>query len=205
MPALPADELVLVLRQGARTTAISTTDRAFVVWPFPDSDLRFDDRSFDTVNCMEVLEHLVDPRGRCATRPPGTELEEKLLAMRMADGGQGESRLRQQILLKEDLSREIVAVLKTNGHELRGVVDRSSRKLAMTAAHVVPLSVRYYPQEHVGAHGPAAEAGQRVGELGAGIAPSAKTCRSHGWSARIEASSGTAPSRSWTGSSAASI
>ncbi len=79
-------------------------------------------------------------------------LEEKLLAMRMAEGGQGESRLRQQILLKEDLSREIVAVLKTNPHELRGTVLRSGRKLAMTAAHVVPLSVRYYPQEHVGAH-----------------------------------------------------
>lgn len=61
--------------------------------------------------------------------------EEKMLAMR-ARGG---ARLTQQILLKEDLSREAVAVLKTHGRELPGI-------------QVVPVSVRYYPSKQVGAH-----------------------------------------------------
>ena len=75
-------------------------------------------------------------------------LEEKLLAMRR----QGGARMRQQILLKEDLSRDIVAVLRTHRRELRGVVTRNGKRLGFYAAEVVPLSVRYYPSKHVGSH-----------------------------------------------------
>lgn len=62
-------------------------------------------------------------------------LEERLLSLR-AKGG---SRERQQILLKEDLSRDAVAVLKTYGAELPGV-------------QVIPEPVRFYPDQRVGAH-----------------------------------------------------
>ena len=62
-------------------------------------------------------------------------LEERMLGLRRRGG----KRLLQQILLKEDVSRDIVAVLKTHGRELRGIA-------------VVPVSVRYYPQKSVGAH-----------------------------------------------------
>jgi penicillin-binding protein 2 len=61
--------------------------------------------------------------------------EEKLLAIREKTG----ARMHQQILLKEDLSRDIVAVLETHARELPGI-------------DVVPVSVRYYPAKHVGAH-----------------------------------------------------
>jgi penicillin-binding protein 2 len=62
-------------------------------------------------------------------------LEKKLLGIRDAGG----SRMRQQILLKEDLSRDVLAVLKTYARDLPGM-------------DVVPVSVRYYPSEHIGAH-----------------------------------------------------
>ncbi len=62
-------------------------------------------------------------------------LEDKLLALR-AKGG---ARARQQILLKEDISRDAVAVLKTHAHDLPGI-------------SVAPVSVRYYPYKEVGAH-----------------------------------------------------
>lgn len=63
------------------------------------------------------------------------ELEEKLLSIRRRGG----ARLNQQILLKEDLSREVMAILKTHAHDLPGI-------------EVVPVSVRFYPYKQVGAH-----------------------------------------------------
>jgi penicillin-binding protein 2 len=62
-------------------------------------------------------------------------LEERMLAIRL----RSDARMTQQILLKEDLSREAVAVLRTHRKDLPGV-------------QVAPVSVRYYPLEHVGAH-----------------------------------------------------
>ncbi|MEZ4442573.1 MAG: penicillin-binding protein 2 [Polyangiaceae bacterium] len=61
--------------------------------------------------------------------------EKKLIGLRERGG----ARMTQQILLIEDLSREAVAVLKTHARELPGI-------------EVVPVSVRYYPLEKVGAH-----------------------------------------------------
>jgi penicillin-binding protein 2 len=49
------------------------------------------------------------------------------------------SRKLQQILIREDVSRDVVATLETHAAELRGV-------------DVVPVPVRYYPQGDVGAH-----------------------------------------------------
>jgi hypothetical protein len=43
------------------TTTISTTDRAFVVWPFPDSDLRFDDPIDAATSFAVDLVGFVDP------------------------------------------------------------------------------------------------------------------------------------------------
>ncbi len=68
----------------------------------------------------------LDERGR---------LEAHLSAMRADDG----PRKNQQILLKEDISRDAVANLATHETELAGV-------------EVVPVPVRYYPFEEVGAH-----------------------------------------------------
>ncbi len=68
----------------------------------------------------------LDERGR---------LEAHLSAMRADDG----PRKNQQILLKEDISRDAVANLSTHETELAGV-------------EVVPVPVRYYPFEEVGAH-----------------------------------------------------
>jgi penicillin-binding protein 2 len=48
-------------------------------------------------------------------------------------------KLLQQILIREDVSRDVVATLETHAAELRGV-------------DVVPVPVRYYPQGEVGAH-----------------------------------------------------
>jgi penicillin-binding protein 2 len=61
--------------------------------------------------------------------------EEKLLGLRRRGG----ARMDQQILLIEDLSRDLVAVLKTHARELPGI-------------EVVPVSVRYYPEDTIGAH-----------------------------------------------------
>jgi penicillin-binding protein 2 len=63
------------------------------------------------------------------------EAEKKLLAIRDKEG----ARMHQQILLEEDLSRDVVAVLQTHTRELPGI-------------KVVPVSVRYYPSGKVGAH-----------------------------------------------------
>jgi penicillin-binding protein 2 len=62
-------------------------------------------------------------------------MEEKLASIRASDG----PRKTQQILLKEDVSRDVMANLKTHESELLGV-------------DVVPVSVRFYPQGDVGAH-----------------------------------------------------
>lgn len=62
-------------------------------------------------------------------------LEQKLVAI-VAEGGK---RKDQQILLKEDISFDDVAVLSTHAHELPGI-------------DVVDVSVRFYPQKSVGAH-----------------------------------------------------
>jgi penicillin-binding protein 2 len=63
------------------------------------------------------------------------KLETKLNELR-ADPGPRKS---QQILLREDVSRDVVAVLETHAAELRGV-------------DVVSVPVRYYPQGELGAH-----------------------------------------------------
>lgn len=64
-------------------------------------------------------------------------LEAHITALR-AEEGPG-SRKSQQILLKEDVARDVVASLETHDAELPGV-------------EVVPIPVRYYPFEEVGAH-----------------------------------------------------
>jgi penicillin-binding protein 2 len=75
-------------------------------------------------------------------------LEEKLLSLRRRGGVQ----LRQQILLKDELSRDVVATLRTHQRELVGSVVRNEKKIHMPAAEVVPVNVRFYPQENIGAH-----------------------------------------------------
>jgi penicillin-binding protein 2 len=62
-------------------------------------------------------------------------LEAHLTALRASDG----RRKDQQILLKEDVSRDAVANLATHDAELPGM-------------DVVPVPVRYYPFEEIGAH-----------------------------------------------------
>jgi penicillin-binding protein 2 len=61
--------------------------------------------------------------------------EQKLLDIR-ADPG---SKKLQQILLREDISRDVVATLESHSAELKGV-------------DVVPVPVRYYPQGELGSH-----------------------------------------------------
>ncbi|AUX21646.1 penicillin-binding protein 2 [Sorangium cellulosum] len=62
-------------------------------------------------------------------------LEAYITAIRADDG----PRKNQQILLKEDISRDVVATLATHDAELPGV-------------DVVPVPVRYYPYAEVGSH-----------------------------------------------------
>lgn len=87
-------------------------------------------KSLDMVNVWprlaSYLELGVDERARL----------EALLASIRADDG---PRKDQQILLKEDVSRDAVANIETHDAELPGV-------------DVVPVPVRYYPYEEVGAH-----------------------------------------------------
>ncbi|APR75088.1 Penicillin-binding protein 2 (PBP-2) [Minicystis rosea] len=84
-----------------------------------------------------------------------TRLEKKILELRGNDG----VRKTQQILLKEDISRDAVANLATHQAELVGV-------------EIVPVPVRYYPYDEVGSHvlGYMAEVdGDKLGQLrGAG-------------------------------------
>lgn len=75
---------------------------------------------------MEYLGVGVDERAR---------LQTLITAIRAGDG----PRKNQQILLKEDISRDAVAGLKTHEAELPGV-------------DVVPVPVRYYPYDEIGSH-----------------------------------------------------
>jgi len=75
---------------------------------------------------MEYLGVGVDERAR---------LQALITTIRASDG----PRKSQQILLKEDISRDAVASLKTHEAELPGI-------------DVVPVPVRYYPFEEIGAH-----------------------------------------------------
>ncbi len=62
-------------------------------------------------------------------------LSEKIIKLRIRGG----ARVKQQILLKEDISRDAVAVLKTHARDLPYI-------------DVIPESVRFYPYKSVGAH-----------------------------------------------------
>jgi penicillin-binding protein 2 len=68
-----------------------------------------------------------------------TRLEAMLTALRAEDSAPGHGRKSQQILLKEDISRDAVAALLTHEADFPKV-------------EVVPVPVRYYPYEDVGAH-----------------------------------------------------
>ena len=74
-----------------------------------------------------------------------TRLEQLLLGMRGEDG----KRKDQQILLKEDISRDAVADIKTHEKELVTVTARGKE---LVSVELVPVPVRYYPFEEVGAH-----------------------------------------------------
>ncbi len=63
------------------------------------------------------------------------KLEQKILDIRMKN----DTRKSQQILLKVDVSRDVVAALETHEADLRGV-------------DVAPVPVRYYPYGELGAH-----------------------------------------------------
>ena len=73
-----------------------------------------------------------------------TRLEQHILALRAEDG----KRKEQQILLKEDVSRDAVANLSTHEAELMGVCGNKP----CVCVELVPTPVRYYPYEDVGAH-----------------------------------------------------
>jgi penicillin-binding protein 2 len=73
-----------------------------------------------------------------------TRLEQHLLALRAEDG----KRKEQQILLKEDVSRDAVANLSTHEAELMGTCGNKP----CACVELVPTPVRYYPYEDVGAH-----------------------------------------------------
>jgi len=74
-----------------------------------------------------------------------TRREQDILALRAEEG----KRKDQQILLKEDISRDAVADLKTHEKELTTVTPRGKE---LVAIELVPVPVRYYPFEEVGAH-----------------------------------------------------
>ena len=75
-----------------------------------------------------------------------TRLEQHILALRAEDG----KRKEQQILLKEDVSRDAVANLSTHEAELMGTCGE--KKTPCVCVELVPTPVRYYPYEDVGAH-----------------------------------------------------
>ena len=74
-----------------------------------------------------------------------TRLEQKILGFRAEEG----KRKDQQILLKEDISRDAVADIKTHEREL---VTLTPRGKELVAVDLVSVPVRYYPYEEVGAH-----------------------------------------------------
>lgn len=66
-------------------------------------------------------------------------IEKKLADIRAEPRNDPSARKFQQILVREDISRDVVATLETHKEALRGV-------------DVVPVPVRYYPQGEIGAH-----------------------------------------------------
>lgn len=75
--------------------------------------------------------------------------EKKILEIRAQEGKKKE----QQILLKEDISRDAVANISTHEAELRTCTRRSSgAETCVTAVELVAVPVRSYPLEEVGAH-----------------------------------------------------
>jgi penicillin-binding protein 2 len=85
------------------------------------------------VQMLPVWHRLVDLVDM--SEPERLRHEKKLLGI----AERGDARVRQQILLSEDMSRDDVAVLKTHARELPGI-------------DIIPVSVRYYPFRHAGAH-----------------------------------------------------
>jgi penicillin-binding protein 2 len=77
-----------------------------------------------------------------------TRLEERILKERDPEN----PRKDQQILLKEDISRDAVADIKTHEKELVTIIKKGSRDTELPAVELVPVPVRYYPYEEVGAH-----------------------------------------------------
>jgi penicillin-binding protein 2 len=73
------------------------------------------------------------------------EKEKDLLRIRGEDG----KRKDQQYLLKEDINRDSVADIKTHERELVTVTARGKE---LVAVELVPVPVRFYPFEEVGAH-----------------------------------------------------
>jgi penicillin-binding protein 2 len=73
------------------------------------------------------------------------KLEKRILDLRAEEG----KRRDQQILLKEDISRDAVADIKTHERELVTVTPRGKE---LVSIELVPVPVRFYPYEEVGAH-----------------------------------------------------
>lgn len=71
-------------------------------------------------------------------------LAERIAAIQAAPG----TRRSQQILLKVDVDRNVVAALKTHETDLYGTLDGAR----VPAVQVVPVPVRYYPSGALGAH-----------------------------------------------------
>ncbi len=91
-------------------------------------------------------------------------LEVRIMALRENDG----ARKNQQILLKEDISRDAVAAIKTHEADLLSRPPKGSKAEPQIAVELVPVPVRYYPFEEVGGHllGYMAEVdGDRIGQL----------------------------------------
>ncbi len=87
----------------------------------------------DRLDMREVWPRLADYMGIGVDER--TRLEAFLTQIRASDG----PRKRQQVLLKEDLARDVVATLETHEAEL-------------PAVDVVSVPVRYYPYAEIGAH-----------------------------------------------------
>lgn len=71
-------------------------------------------------------------------------LEDRIAAIQAAPG----TKRSQQILLKVDVDRNVVAALKTHETDLYGLLDG----VRVLAVQVVPVPVRYYPYGALGAH-----------------------------------------------------
>jgi penicillin-binding protein 2 len=75
-----------------------------------------------------------------------TRLEQHIIALRRDENSK---RKDQQILLKEDISRDAVADIATHEAEL---MTRTPSGKELTSIEVVPVPVRYYPYEEIGSH-----------------------------------------------------